>query len=1816
MWQKNRWRIMIVGAAMLIAALCYTFFPTTHTDAADFNELAATFSNNQLQITIPFNESAPAQSGTLTVELLDAEDKVVATESLHDYTRNNKVWRAKLDLPANLQQEDIFWYRLRYRFQGKAPARDAVIEPISEILRYPVVRLLGQKELVVGANNSLRIVAVDGRNGEPLTKGTLKLALHKPGEAVSSYSTTADVDSHGTAEPELKVPENMLGTAELKISIDTPLGGQQLVEQVNVVERESILLTTDKPIYQPGHLVHIRSLSLDRFTRQASAKQPIVYEIEDAKGNKVFKHRDTTDEFGVASAEFQLADEVNMGNFKLRAILGNANNGQATTQEKTFVVDRYVLPKFKIEVKLKGGEDDRIQKKYYAPGEMVSGRITAKYIFGKPLTKSRISIKMVTFDVETVELGKAEAILDENGQYNFAMPLPTSFAGRSFEQGAAPVALQVEVTDGANHTETKAESLLVSNNPILITAVPESGEMIPKLTNRVYLLTSYPDGTPATTSITGNISPAVLNTDKDGIATLELSGNVNQLNLTATDNLGKSGKATVALKQRANGEDSLMVRTDRALYKVGEHIDISMIATKNRGSIYVDIIKDRQTILTRALDLDQGKAKLSFDLSADLFGTLEVRAYMFGKNADPISDRRIIFVDPADDLQIDAMPVKESFRPGEDAEIAINVRDRFGRPKSAVIDVQVVDEAVFALSEKKPGLEKVFFYLEQELLKPRYEIHSIGDAEIVPVNDVQDVEAQQKRENSAKVLLAAATEVNAYSLKANYGKEKLASKAGDYYEKYYALNNVKLESVVAGLNKYYATKREGKPDLNRDLQEAVKAGLIAQKDITDVWGKKISFTGQMNGNYGYYNSVINWPGNESMPFYFQLYGNIKRTAANTSESREFRGDVNINAEYLTYGEYAQIAGRLSAEQNKSVTNAIIKARNLSTNKVLTARTDRGGAFQFNSVVPGSYEITITAPGYFSTSYSTIQVGARDQAYVAAQLTEGVVIEAVQFQLYGAENSRMGRGDLMRFEGARGGIERKQHIAANAMAEDDAVAAPRLKAVPPAAAMARPMADAREVNKKSLVADKEPETSATKQPAEKDSQAQNGGGEEGPRIRSYFPETLYVNPKLITDKQGRAMVRIPLADSITTWRMTMLASTKQGALGSNTAGIKVFQDFFIDIDLPVSLTQDDVVSIPVAVYNYLNEPHDVELKLQQEDWFELDGDQAIKQVRVGAGEVTGASFRIRAQKIGMGKLTVTARLTDRNSQANGDAIARQIEVIPNGQQFNNAINDRLEGRTSKELNIPDNSINEASKIMVKFYPGPLSQVVEGLDSILRMPGGCFEQTSSSTYPNVLVLDYMKTTKKITPEIQVKAEGFVSLGYQKLVTFEVPGGGFSWFGQAPANKILTAYGLMEFADMSRVYEIDQRVIQRTQDWLARQQQGDGSWQPDQNFIDEGATNNFHNDKVRIAAYIGWALAYSGYKGQAIERAKAYIDKNLNGQEDTYTLAIIANFSVEMKADRNWMDRMMNNMVTKAVEKDKSASWPMKGNTPMYARGNMAEIETTALAAQALIKWGRNAGLATKALQFLTENKDAYGNWQSTQATILSLKAFLLSQQQGSAADTEGTISVTINGQRIKDLVINRDNNDLMHQLDLKAYTQKGRNQIDLSFQGKGSMLYQIVGRYYQPWDQIGREPGKEKDALSIDVKYDRTKLAQDDIATATVTVRNNVNKNVNMVMIDLGIAPGFEVLAEDFQEILNVGDNNKLGKLTKFTITAKQVILYFDGLKPSQVLTLKYRLRAKYPIKARTLASKVYEYYNPQISATAKPIDIVVVDKGKK
>ena len=165
--------------------------------------------------------------------------------------------------------------------------------------------------------------------------------------------------------------------------------------------------------------------------------------------------------------------------------------------------------------------------------------------------------------------------------------------------------------------------------------------------------------------------------------------------------------------------------------------------------------------------------------------------------------------------------------------------------------------------------------------------------------------------------------------------------------------------------------------------------------------------------------------------------------------------------------------------------------------------------------------------------------------------------------------------------------------------------------------------------------------------------------------------------------------------------------------------------------------------------------------------------------------------------------------------------------------------------------------------------------------------------------------------------------------------------------------------------------------------------------------------------------------------------------------------------------------------------------------------------------------------------------------------------------------------------------------------------GLPRSDSHFEGTGGLAYQVVGRSFIPWEE---KPAAEP--LSINVAYDRTRLPQNDIATETVTIRNNLGKTANMVMVDLGIPPGFDLLSEDLQSFQEKASGENPGQLEKFSLTATQAILYFNSFAPRQEVTLKVRLRAKFPIRAHTLQSRLYEYYDPDVNSTAKPIKLEV------
>ncbi len=1743
---------------VLLLVLAAVAFSLRHARA---QQLAATYTRGNLSVTVPYN-STRAGSGKLTVEILDPEDNVLGrVERPVDIAKGEGSWQQTITPEKSLLFEDIVWQRIRYRFEYNGNALPAIegLESISQVLRRPVVHVLGQTQYLTGSEAAIRVIVSDANNNDITETGVLHIELLVPDQKPRPLFS-GRLNRRGTVEAQFRFPTGLTGKYQMRYVADTPIGSTEFTHPVQLDDKASILLTTEKPIYQPGQTIHVRALALDRADSRADADRELTFELEDSRGNKVFKKSTSTDKFGIASAEFALAEEVNFGTYHLRALMGDASS-PSNTAEVALNVERYVLPKFK--VVLEFTEKDNKPKRDYRPGDHVTGTVRANYFFGKPVDHAEITVKASSIDVAVFEAASTTGNTDNDGAYHFDLKLPSYFAGRPLSQGAARALVEASVKDSAAHTETRGEAITISQSSLLITAVPEGGVLIPHLDNQVFILSSYPDGTPANTTLTVHLpgdNVQQVSTDPGGVAIIHFNPNssIESLQIDADDHHGNRASSAVPLETRG-GTDQILLRTNRAILKAGDRLQLKVLSTRTSGSAYIDIVKNGQTILTRDLDLQNGQANLTLNATPEMAGTLDINAYLFGRDAQPVADHRLVFVQPAGELKIETTADSTVYKPGSEARIHFHVTNAHGEGVSAALGLQVVDEAVFALAEKRPGFAKVFFYLEEEVMKPRYEIHSLSLSDVV---EPTDPSANDRQDLAARALFAATEIVSPTKLDMEFGRSLPQDKYVDYQQRY--------RETFIDLVRKIATKLDEKSDKGNSQQDFI----TAFKSITldngsqprDAWNNplRIEPTSWSRGRNNFYRVRSAGPDHrfdsaDDLSVYIENSGSVV--------SQLGRGgslDLKIEHDRGPVNEFAEVTGSVVDVTGAVIPAATITLHEFLTRKSRTAHTNAAGQFSFNALPAARYQIQISAPGFEALSRD-FAVQPRDRAVLSIALAVGSASQTVTVEA-----------------GVMGGP-----MATHGVVMD------RLVEAPPAAPMAQNFVVNGNVAGANLAVQGRSFAAVRKTPSS-----------DAPHVRSYFPEALYINPEIITDAKGNASISIPIADSITTWRMAMLASTPSGALGTGTSSLKVFQDFFVDLDLPITLTQGDSVSVPVAIYNYSGAPGQVSLKLQPEAWFSLDNDTSEKTVSVESGRVGASQFNLNANRIGKFKLTLNAHMN--GAAGRDDIVVREIEVVPNGREQNLVFNGRLETSTQHDLHFPAASIPDATSIFVRLYPGPLSQVIEGMDSILRMPGGCFEQTSSSTYPNVLALDYMKRTKKLTPEVHAKAEGYIANGYQRLLTFEVPGGGFSWFGQAPANKILTAYGLMEFNDMSKVSDVDPKLIERTRDWLARQQQPDGSWKPDTSFINEGATNRYNSDILRITAYIAWSLVNTGYQGPAIEKARHFIDSNSNSKPDTYTLAIIANFAADYGKDRDFTRRSMQALLDARTEKDDQISWTVE-ETGVYSTGSSAAIETTGLATQALLKWGQSSDTVRKALNFISSKKQASGNWGTTQATIMALRSLLLASQL-STSDVRGSLQVLLDGKPVETLKLTPENNDLLHQFVFKGIDAEKTTSVQLKFEGTGGLAYQIVGRYFTPWDE---RPAAEP--LSIDVAYDRTKLSQNDIATATVTVRNNLPKTANMVMVDLGIPPGFDLLSEDLQSLQDKTAGAKTGRLEKFSLTATQAILYFNALAPKQTMTLSFRLHAKYPIRAHTFQSRVYEYYDPDVNSTARPVRLEVTER---
>jgi hypothetical protein len=250
------------------------------------------------------------------------------------------------------------------------------------------------------------------------------------------------------------------------------------------------------------------------------------------------------------------------------------------------------------------------------------------------------------------------------------------------------------------------------------------------------------------------------------------------------------------------------------------------------------------------------------------------------------------------------------------------------------------------------------------------------------------------------------------------------------------------------------------------------------------------------------------------------------------------------------------------------------------------------------------------------------------------------------------------------------------------------------------------------------------------------------------------------------------------------------------------------------------------------------------------------------------------------------------------------------------------------------------------------------------------------------------------------------------------------------------------------------------------------------------------------------------------------------------------------------------------------------------------------------------------------YLIRQKDSFGTWHSTQATVLTLKTLLETVRSG-AEKINANVTVTLNGQEPRTLQVTPKNFDVVQMLSFDGVIPGEANTIEIKASGQGNLMYQVSGSYYLPWEKLALYPEvvPQEDLVSIDVTYDRKELAVNDMVNVTVSVTlNKPGSRAESALIDLGLPPGFTVQAEDLAALVNrfkeVPKDYPNPTIQRYELTGRQILLYISNLSGGKTLTFTYRLKALYPLSVQSPASTAYDYYNPDVSGENKPVTLVV------
>jgi alpha-2-macroglobulin len=647
------------------------------------------------------------------VPLLNADQVVTTWRELLPRTRDAEVRR----VPVDLAQPGVY-----------------VVEAVTGLLRAYTIVIVSDIGVVTKTSpGQMLFFAADRFTGEPAADCEARVIFRK--KAIAEGRTNAD----GLFE--VKLPderlEDLIGVARCGDQVAATDPGSWTLAQP--ARELAAYIYTDKPVYRPGHTVHLKAIlrwrQMDALAKFDRPDADMV--VSDANDKVVFRRQVRLDAFGTVQASFPVAATAALGHYSVRIQSGDAQGIGG------FEVQEYRKPEFEVIV--------TPAARFVVQGREAVIDVQARYYFGQPVSNGRVrwvvnqqpyaSPLRWNDDLEGEDGGywygdnqtaDGTLRLDDAGKAQIRIPLAEDEDGRDFS-----ARIEAQVSDAANREVSGRTVVHATYGTFLLSA--ETGNAIHRSGGQVQVSVralDYVGAAQASVPVTLALEhmqyrsgyyaePAITvlaslsaTTDGTGRATaaFTLPARTGSFRVRATaPSAGRTVRDDVFLWVPGAGGDSgetgdryLELLADKRSYQPGESATLIVRGETVIGPVLVT--KEGQHVSWFRVLRPAATDSIQVPIDEGDVGDVFVNLVYLREGRLHRAERRIGVAAASRTLHVAVAAQQAVSRPRDPGIFEVTVTDHNGQPVRAQVSLAVIDEAVYGVKPDDTPDPIRFFY--------------------------------------------------------------------------------------------------------------------------------------------------------------------------------------------------------------------------------------------------------------------------------------------------------------------------------------------------------------------------------------------------------------------------------------------------------------------------------------------------------------------------------------------------------------------------------------------------------------------------------------------------------------------------------------------------------------------------------------------------------------------------------------------------------------------------------------------------------------------------------------------------------------------------------------------------------------------------------------------------------------------------------------------------------------------------------------------------------------------------------------------------